>query len=212
MRCEEVHALIKPYHEQTLDGYTRIKIHHHLADCQSCTAAYDMWLRGEELISLPNQGVQETEATFSSGLLKNVMSRIEEEEKWANPSVKKSIPLASRFKLVLTFLIGMLLVGSLLATFSAWQQKEEALPEHVIRLDMMGDSWKIDEVVHLEQELAASEELAETSMEFQVVASLSDPIVYTLSEEKKEIPYLLIYTILLSLMAILGFSWITRTG
>lgn len=211
MRCEEVHALIKKYHEDTLDEYTRIRIHHHLVDCVSCTEAYDMWARGEELISLPNQGVQETEVPLSSGLLKNVMSRIEEEEKWANPSVKKSIPLASRFKLVITFLLCMFLVGSILASFSAWQKDEQVVPEHVIRLDMMGDSWKIDEVVMPDQDIDASAELAETSMDFQVVASLNDPIIYTLSEERKETPYLLIYTIFLSLMAILGFSWITRT-
>src|SRR5690606_19188766 len=146
MRCEEVHSLIKSYHNETLDEFTRIKIHHHLVDCQDCTEEYEMWLRGEEYIKLPSFNTwSDTTLKPSSGLLENVMIRIEEEEKLASPSVKKSIPLASRLKLFATFLVALVLVTSMLAYFTSLAGDEQTSPEHVIRLDMIGDSWKIDE-------------------------------------------------------------------
>lgn len=207
MRCEEVRSLIKEYHNQTIDEYTRIKIHHHLVDCPSCTEDYEMWHRGEEYIKLP-MTEPEAEVVPSTGLLHSVMSRIEKEQKWANPSVKKNIPLTGRLKLFGAFLVSIVLLSSLLFFFVSLSTEIETPAEHVIRLDMIGESWKIDEVVMPDD---GDELESETSMEFQVVASLSDPIIYTLAEEKKTPPYMLILAIFFGLLVILGFSWITRT-
>lgn len=148
MRCEEVHSLIKSYYTKAIDEYTRIKIHHHLVDCRSCTEEYDMWLRGEEYIQLPVANIlPEADHQPSSGLLQNVMSRIEEEHKWASPSVKKSIPFAGRLKIFATFMVSIVLLSSILFFVTSLNNEVETPTERVIRLDMMGDSWKIDEVV-----------------------------------------------------------------
>lgn len=207
MRCEEVNSFIKSYYNGSLEEYTRIKIHHHLVGCKTCSEEYDMWLLGEEYIrEMPSVYPTVSDTPNSSVVMKNVMGRIQHEERWANPSVEKKIPFVNRLKLFATFIVSMLFITAILFFVTTLTPEIEAVDDHVISLDMMGDSWKIDEVVMHERE-----ELGETSMDFQVVASLNHPIIYTLAEENKDPPYTIIFSAFFVLMFILGLSWMTRT-
>jgi hypothetical protein len=205
MRCQEVRSLIKNYHAGSLDEFTRIRIHHHLADCKSCTEDFDIWVRGEEYIKNSKPNSSPLPSSSSSAVMNNVMGRIKQEEKWANPSVSKSSTFSRRKKTLFSFVCTMLFIFFVLFFTITFIPQNEIATDRVIELEQL-DTWDdINKIVLKEQT-----QNEETSMNFQVVASLSDPIIYTLPTEGTNIPYGIIFSIFGILCIILGMSWITR--
>jgi hypothetical protein len=210
MRCQEVRSLIKNYHAGSLEEFTRIRIHHHLADCRSCTEDFDIWMRGEEYIKNSTSNSSSLPSSSSSAVMNNVMGRIKEEEKWANPSFSKNSAskgstFLKRKKMLFSFVCTMLFIIFVLFFTITFIPQNEIATDRVIELEQL-DAWDdINKIVLKEQV-----QNEETSMNFQVVASLSDPIIYTLPTEGTNIPYGIIFSIFGILCIILGMSWITR--
>jgi hypothetical protein len=205
MRCQEVRSLIKNYHTGSLDEYTKIRIHHHLADCKSCTEDFDMWVRGEEYIKDARLNSSSLTAPTSSAVMNNVMGRIKQEEKWANPSTSKGSTYSKRTKKAVSFACMMLFIFFVLFFAATLTPQYEVVMDPVVDIKMFENSWDINQIV-----LTESTNTDETSMNFRVVASLSDPIIYTLPTEREKFPYAIIFSVFGLLCIILGLSWITR--
>lgn len=206
MRCQEVGSLIKNYYTDSLDEFTRIKIHHHLAGCKSCTEEFDMWSRGEEYIKKSTTHPTGVKAQATSAVMDSVMGRIQQEEKWANPSFQQTASYSKSTKTVVSFVGSMLLIFFVLFFATTLTPQTELVADHpVVGVEMLEGSWDINKIVLREHGPGE-----ETSMNFQVVASLSDPIIYTLPTEERNIPYGIILSVFGFLCIILGMSWITR--
>jgi hypothetical protein len=205
MRCQEVRSLIKNYHTGSLDEYTRIRVHHHLADCKSCTEDFDIWVRGEEYMKTSTVSSSSLTTSTSSAVMNNVMGRIKKEEKWANPSTNKGSTYSKRTKKIVSFAFSMLFIFFVLFSATMLTPQYEDIADPVVDIKMFQNSWDINKIVLTEPTHAE-----ETSMNFRVVASLSDPIIYTLPSEGKDIPYAIIFSVFGILCIILGMSWVTR--
>lgn len=205
MRCQEVRSLIKNYHTGSLEEYTRIRIHHHLADCKSCTEDFDIWVRGEEYIKTSTLNSSSLPTSSSSAVMNNVMGRIKQEEKWANPSTNKGSTYSKSTKKIVSFTCSMLVIFFVLIFATTLIPQNETVTDPVVNIDMLENSWDINKIV-----LTESTHNGETSMNFRVVAGLSDPIIYTLPSEGKKTPYVIIFSVFGVLCMILGMSWITR--
>jgi hypothetical protein len=208
MRCQDVQSLIHHYYEGKVEEFTKIKIHHHLSGCNSCTEHYDMWIRGEEFISKRVEGMSTIESApkrdSSSLIMESVMGRIQLEEKWANPSVKHNNSFSGRTKTRVSFVFTMFLIFFTLIFAST------LIPDNEITVDRhepvaMMDDWDFNKIVMKER---AQQD--ETTMDFRVVASLHDPLIYMLPVESKKLPYGIIFSVFGILCIILGMSWITR--
>lgn len=205
MRCQEVGSLTKNYYKGSLDEFTRIKIHHHLAGCKTCTEEFDMWTRGEEYIKRPATPLSGSKTHSNSDVMNSVMGRIKQEEKWANPSFQKPKTYSKNTKTLVSFVGSMLLIFLILFTVTTLTPQTELVSDPVVNVEMLEGSWDLNKIVLREQ---VAEE--EATMSFQVVASLSDPIIYTLPTEETNIPYGIILSVFGMLCVILGLSWITR--
>lgn len=205
MRCQEVGSLTKNYYTGSLDEFTRIKIHHHLAGCKSCTEEFDMWNRGEEYIKRCTTPPSGFKPQSNSDVMNSVMGRIKQEEKWANPSFQQPKSYSKITKTLVSFVGSMLLIFFILFSATTLTPQADLVSDTVVNVEMLEGSWDLNKIVLREQ---VSEE--ETSMNFQVVASLSDPIIYTLPTEERNIPYAIILSVFGILCIILGLSWITR--
>jgi len=208
MRCQDVQSLIHHYYEGKVEEFTKIRIHHHLSSCSSCTEHYDMWTRGEEYISRAVETPSFTEHSIRKGsssfIMEGVMGRIQQEEKWSNPSVKHKKSYSRRSKTWVSFAFSMLLIFFILIFGSTFIPENEIVVDYTEPVAMMED-WDFNKIVMKERE-----QQEETSMDFRVVASLHDPLIYMLPVETKGLPYGVIFSVFGILCIILGMSWITR--
>jgi hypothetical protein len=214
MRCQDVRSLVKPYYEGTIEEFSKIKIHHHLVGCKQCTEDYEIWLLGEEIIHYSAEGKETLSVELnqlpnitnpsSSNMMKHVMGRIQAEEKWANPSVKHKTTYSNRNKTLYSSLASMVLICFILL-FATTMISDGSV--------FSGSAEKVDIIKELDiNKIVMKEQVhqSETRMDFQVVASLNDPIIYTLPINKNQIPYGVIFSVFGILCMVLGMSWITR--
>jgi hypothetical protein len=206
MRCQEVGSLTKNYYSGSIDEFTRIKIHHHLAGCKSCTEEFDMWSRGEEYMRSSSSHSTGSKSQTTSAVMNSVMGRIQQEEKWANPSFQQTKSYSKSTKTLVSFVGSMLLIVFVLFFATTLSPQTELVADHpVVEVEMLEGSWDLNKIVLREHGPGE-----ETSMSFQVVASLGDPIIYTLPTEERKIPFGIILSVFGFLCIILGMSWITR--
>lgn len=207
MKCQEVHSLIPAYFQGQVDEYTKIKIHHHLAGCTNCTEDFHMWRRGDELIQTSSQEAKlDLRASSPTLVMDQVMQRIKQEEKWANPSVKSesTYKRSSRRALMLAACT-LMLFFAILVTSTFMPQKEVYTGDMPLIMEQVETSWEKNTIVLFERTVDQ-----ETSMNFQV-ASFHDPLIYALPiEEGKSGGHLLIFSIFGLLCIIISLSWITR--
>jgi|GEM_PF-4109014 len=206
MRCIEVQALITQYYSNELDEYTKIRIHHHLSKCPDCTDMYAMWKRGEDYLSLPVKDSPDPSSLPSSKMLSNVMGRIQQEEKWANPVVTRQSSSGNKTKIIFSFFISMLFILVLLGSMTL-MIPDQIEPTHNVAQTSMMEGFDFNHIV-LEKKEKTSQE--QTSMDFKVVASIDNALVYSLPEENSMPPIGLVLSIFGILCVILGMSWITR--
>lgn len=212
MKCQEVHTLIQSYFQDQLDEYTKIKIHHHLAGCTSCTEDFRMWERGEEFISKPQTLPAEQAASTPKSLVMNqVMERIKQEEKWANPSVKSEGSYRGRSKRALMAVACTLMLFFVILVTSTFTPLKEVLTEDedtALTLDHVEETWDMNTIVLMDKAIDV-----ETTMNFQVVASVYDPITITYAlpdEESRPLGNVVLFSIFGLLCIIISLSWITR--
>lgn len=207
MRCEEVRSLIKCYHEGTLDEFIQIKIHHHLAQCKSCSEEYGMWQRGEEYMNRVDS-IQSNDAsdTDSLGIMDGVMNRIRQEEKWANPSLNTRTTYSPRQKRVVSLVAISLVICFVLLFTTTLIPQQELTPRQNVDHQSLEESWENQRIV-LQERIAEGE----PTLDFRIVASIGDPIVYTLAQETKNtLSFVVIVSVFGILCLIIGMSWLTR--
>ncbi|GAA0360501.1 anti-sigma factor family protein [Bacillus horti] len=206
MKCQEVHSLIQHYFEGKVDEYTKIKVHHHLAQCPSCTENFQMWKRGDEVIQGSLTPHQVASPSTKPQVMSQVMERIKQEEKWANPTVKNVRSYKRKTKRAFTIVACMLMLFFAILVTSTFIPQQEVVTEETPSITNSElDQW--EHTIVMKERIQG----VETSMNFNVVASISDPLIYSMPEEEQNgVGYSLIFSVFGLLCIIISLSWITR--
>ncbi|WP_202079990.1 zf-HC2 domain-containing protein [Caldalkalibacillus salinus] len=212
MRCTEVRSLVKSYHENQIEEYTRIKIHHHLASCESCMEDYGMWMKGEEWLQddvASSHASQVSMTSSASKMNQQVMARIREDNRWANPSTEVTSTYSRKTKKAMSLagLTMMLLLMVLIATMFI-PQTEVAIDQPV-EMEQIEEEWAMNTII-LEETVSHPHE--GTSMNFDMVASLNNPLVYALPHESSQhsMSLYIFISVFGIFCVVISMSWLTR--
>jgi hypothetical protein len=164
-----------------------------------------MWSIGEDLINQPKVFTSTEHAAPSSSqtMMASVMGRIQKEEKWAHPAAGQAY--SRKAKTTFAFVSSMLLVFFLLLFATTTLIPDNEIMPFAVSSSVPSD---LSPNQILLQEFVQPPE--ETLMQFSVVASLGDPLIYIVPEEERRIPYGIIFSIFGIFCIIIGMSWITR--
>ncbi|WP_048602310.1 zf-HC2 domain-containing protein [Rubeoparvulum massiliense] len=197
MKCEEVQAKLLDMEAGRLSEIECRYIMHHLKGCLDCAEEHQVIKRSMEWVE-PEHQVHSSQFSTDNFMMGNIMDRIREENKWAVPITKRKFQLSEQLRRV-----GSLIAVLLLVTLSLSFMFITVQDSRVTDIDK---SWV---------QLSWAESQADSSAlveENSVVASISEPVVYTVDQFTSPIDYWIIGTLFGTTIIVLGMCWLTRVS
>jgi hypothetical protein len=196
MKCEEAAEWFGVYPDLPEDSDERIAVDLHVRECSECAEEFSIWAESALLIQeLPINDAMDNEPVSTAWMNQNVMNRIYTEQSWYMPAVRRTYSFSFAFRRkvagILAALFALFVCGFLYAAFG--------------RIGGSGDDTALMDTANV---FAASHQGGD-SMHLEVpVASLSDPIMLTVSPATPE--YWVALSIVGMIMTLLILNWFSR--
>lgn len=199
MKCSEIQDYLMEYWDLPQYDPVRTQVDQHIAQCPSCAEEFKLWQESGELIhSASDLQVPLSEVRMSE----NVMNRIYQDESWRVPIPSRiyhiSFKMRRNLTLVMSFFLALLFL-CMYGTLMNQPNEDEASFKAVLPIATAGST-----------QISDSTEVGASGIEGVPVASISDPILFTVSTIESDPNYWLALSLLGIVTTLLIMHWLSR--
>lgn len=200
MKCAEIQNVLLEYGDLSPQDPVRKQVDQHVAHCESCAEELELWQESAMLIqSASDLSIPEPSNVSMSG---SVMNRIYQDETWRVPIHHRmyhiSFTLRRKLTLVMSFFLTLMMI-SMYITLANQTSDETHTLKAVMPIATAGST-----------DSYSSMNTGTTVLEGMPVASISDPILFTVDNVKSDPNYWLALSMLGIVSTLLIMNWLSR--
>ncbi|AMA73558.1 MULTISPECIES: zf-HC2 domain-containing protein [Aneurinibacillus] len=204
MNCKTFRRLLPDYMEGKLSSSLEEEVEEHLEQCPACQEEHAVYIDSNQtFLHSPVLPAAYEHVTVSD----KVMERILKENKWASPAPEHARPISPVVRRLITGFAFAALLACLLPLIMLGQQLNEAM--QAMPIDTATDTVLSAEALSLVPDAGKG---AGKNAQYGVIASLADPIPYSLSAKERvpRIHYGLLMALFGILVTVISMNWLSR--
>lgn len=199
MKCREVQEWLPLYWDLSDDDWNKKQVDAHVKHCPACAADFQIWEESKQLIS-----AQFAEQNFDTQgrISKHVMERIYADESWRIPIPERMYAFSYRLKrnlnIIVSFCLALFTISLMYSLLHA--PREAQYSAEISQFVPVAVAPSDDDLATIQS----------TTMQGVPVASINDPIVWSINPTQSYPDYLLVVSIIGFVATILTMSWLSR--